>query len=641
MATKDDLKRLGHGGSAGVTPIRQFPKFSSLMAAEDPREQRKWLLVDEEIEKWRKSIAFASDSGGTLAIINRGTQGGGGFPVPGSQGVPGTQGSPGSQGPQGIQGPPGIANSIRTHVWIAWRTDGIPGTGVEHDPYDGSSVLKLDQLLRGLPINTTIHFGPGVFETQGAGVESEFPVKHWRPRTGWVIIGSGIGVTTLKLVNTEIDDSYYWLISNVPLKDGMINDVEIRDLTLDCNIQGQSAAVAVGGFWLHGNRIKIERLQITNWGSQGLVFLEAFACGGGNASPNFGNLYDMIIDGVIINNPGFSTGPTQIGTMMAFGGYDNNWAYDSATLSLSVQTVTADLGAVRHGMKPGQWFRVIGADQADYNGSFQVASVINQFKFTYLITGSPASPTGTIAVQHPQEKAGGTGHLHGLVIQNCTLDGEDWDVALNGIAASGNGAIVRNNVIRNVTSPFYMDSFSGESLIFHHNVISNCERGIHIGLAGDGPHFDKLAFNDNLIELALLTTRGGAEAYVKGSNTWYLQTPYAFSVIGTQTTRPLTFTRLTFNGNVVRYVGGVGNSSYPAKTLLVQSVDTLEVRDNVIDLYAAGQMQTSGTVNTVIARNNRRSDGTWMLIGKVGSSASYFDPDVERDSTMKVALLGV
>jgi len=39
-------------------------------------------------------------------------------------------------------------------VWIAYRTDGIKGSGTLNDPWDGSSQTKFDELMNDLPENT-------------------------------------------------------------------------------------------------------------------------------------------------------------------------------------------------------------------------------------------------------------------------------------------------------------------------------------------------------------------------------------------------------------------------------------------------------------------------------------------------------
>src|SRR3990167_2273721 len=66
---------------------------------------------------------------------------------------------------------------------------------------------------------------------------------------------------------------------------------------------------------------------------------------------------------------------------------------DSITRSGTTATVTT---AAAHGLATGDYARVAGATQTDYNGKFAV-TVTNTTVFTYAVGGSPATPaTGTI-----------------------------------------------------------------------------------------------------------------------------------------------------------------------------------------------------------------------------------------------------
>lgn len=68
----------------------------------------------------------------------------------------------------------------------------------------------------------------------------------------------------------------------------------------------------------------------------------------------------------------------------------------SLTSSASTATLTTTLD---HGLFTNQYVKVSGADQAEYNGVFQV-TVSSTNTFSYTISGSPASPaTGTITYQ--------------------------------------------------------------------------------------------------------------------------------------------------------------------------------------------------------------------------------------------------
>ena len=40
-----------------------------------------------------------------------------------------------------------LLDPYRINVWIAYRTDGVNGTGTQNDPWDGSTATKLDTVL--------------------------------------------------------------------------------------------------------------------------------------------------------------------------------------------------------------------------------------------------------------------------------------------------------------------------------------------------------------------------------------------------------------------------------------------------------------------------------------------------------------
>src|SRR3989304_462604 len=79
---------------------------------------------------------------------------------------------------------------VRREVWIARRADGLAGAGSEADAFDGSTATKLDALMRDdtkLPEYTTIHLGPGEFETMGWPVKTDADTGityGWQPRKG-------------------------------------------------------------------------------------------------------------------------------------------------------------------------------------------------------------------------------------------------------------------------------------------------------------------------------------------------------------------------------------------------------------------------------------------------------------------------
>lgn len=153
-------------------------------------------------------------------------------------------------------------------VWIAVRTDGMKGSGTASDPYHGGGG-KLDAILDGLPANTHIHLGPDTFDTSGYadGVSG-----GWQPKAGMKIEGSGIGVTTLRLVGTSQNVSYYAIghaLTTGGSQPNLLDFFEISDLTIDCNLTGQTPTqVSCAAIRIMGNHCRIRRVKAKNWGTK-------------------------------------------------------------------------------------------------------------------------------------------------------------------------------------------------------------------------------------------------------------------------------------------------------------------------------------------------------------------------------------
>src|SRR4030095_13977006 len=102
------------------------------------------------------------------------------------------------------------------------------------DPYE------FDALMRSLPVNTTIHLGPGTFETKGFCLSAPAIFASWQPKSGWRIVGSGIDVTVLKVVEATIPDAHYFGIGTIFYNSAYrLNGFEVSDLTVDSNLPGQ------------------------------------------------------------------------------------------------------------------------------------------------------------------------------------------------------------------------------------------------------------------------------------------------------------------------------------------------------------------------------------------------------------------
>jgi len=151
--------------------------------------------------------------------------------------------------------------------WISKRTDGIKGSGLTpEDPWDGSTQARFDEAMNlfANQSNVIIHLGPGEFLTNGYadGVSG-----GWQARPGMKIIGSGMEVTKLQLVNHTASE-YYFAIGHDISAGAKVDFAEVSDLTIDCNLVDAGASTASSAVRLMGEHVRIFRVRAINWGSK-------------------------------------------------------------------------------------------------------------------------------------------------------------------------------------------------------------------------------------------------------------------------------------------------------------------------------------------------------------------------------------
>ncbi len=168
---------------------------------------------------------------------------------------------------------PTPAPTPEREIWIAVRGDGLPGSGTQADPFDGSTPAQFDAILnryQSTP-NLGIHLsGAGPFRTD---------VHHpWWLRSGWLLSGDGMYSTTLQLVGLLVSG----VSNNIVLATDpnvTTDNVTVRDLTIDCNwpeieqtapngTNGESPCT-VNAVTLRGSNNLIERVRhINSYGSR-------------------------------------------------------------------------------------------------------------------------------------------------------------------------------------------------------------------------------------------------------------------------------------------------------------------------------------------------------------------------------------
>ena len=361
----------------------------------------------------------------------------------------------------------------KKEVWLALRTDGALGSGSATDPYDASSPTLFDDRMDSFQTFTTIHLGPGIFQTRGYN-----GFTGWQAKSGQRIIGAGMNVTTLKLVEASLAN-----ILTVAIgvhANNFLSGFEASDFTVDCNLSAQPiASVACGAISLTGTRIRIRRIRAINWGTQvfpdpalsPVPYIEGFVIAAGGPYPFLPEVADCLVEDCVIEKP--SPNNAWVSTCINLGAGEDangvmayhqrgvirnclvNCEYSDNAVPISVITFSGTTATVStkfpHGRAPGQWLVVTGAlengtPSANYNGSFQVTAVLSATQFQYTMTGTPSTaPTGDMFL--------GKAASFAVPIQNISLtsSGSVWIATLTTLTPH-NRVMGNNGVVNGVTT---------------------------------------------------------------------------------------------------------------------------------------------------------------------------------------------
>lgn len=169
-----------------------------------------------------------------------------------------------------------LLDPYRINVWISYRTDGVAGSGTQNDPWDGSTAAKFDALMNGLSTNTTVHLGPATssnpFQTTGFWSNSDGTTgSGWQPKAGMRIVGSGIDVTSLKIMGATdpATGTRHYVAIGHALSSSTLDYFEVSDLTIDCNLALQTGTkFACGAVRAMGNHARARRIKAINWGKK-------------------------------------------------------------------------------------------------------------------------------------------------------------------------------------------------------------------------------------------------------------------------------------------------------------------------------------------------------------------------------------
>lgn len=167
-----------------------------------------------------------------------------------------------------------LLEGVRLNFWVATRGDGIAGCGSQADPFNASSgkfdavMIKILAMPEAQSAPITVYLGPGIFETKGYRTDNESSLSGWQPRAGMKLIGSGVEVTTIKLINASEANAHYCALGHALGATTQASYCEIAELSIDCGLPPLPTTTACGAIRLMGSHARIRRVRAWNWGTR-------------------------------------------------------------------------------------------------------------------------------------------------------------------------------------------------------------------------------------------------------------------------------------------------------------------------------------------------------------------------------------
>ncbi len=256
-----------------------------------------------------------------------------------------------------------------------------------------------DEVMRNVPDYSVIHLGPGVFETRGTvpRTDAQAQSQGWGAKSGQKVLGSGMGVTTLKLMHAIHSNLLTLAIGQYV---GSVDDFMASDFTVDCNMRSQLRdIVAKGAIGAQGKHVRLRRVRAIDFGTQSPLGVECFVLITAGGHPSFPERVDCRIEDCVIEQPALSC--LYVSTILLLGSGEEptggvmGWHracalrhnyIDCAYLDNPVPIVAINLSGgtatvttrAPHGRATNDWVVISGAL---LNGS-----AANAFNGSYLIT---------------------------------------------------------------------------------------------------------------------------------------------------------------------------------------------------------------------------------------------------------------
>jgi hypothetical protein len=214
-----------------------------------------------------------------------------------------------------------LLDPSRIDIWVTRRTTnpalaGIQGTGTEVDPFSVFNATDFDSLMSDtsrVPNFSCVHLGPGVFDTNG--YYDGLTGSGWQARPGIRLAGAGIGVSTLKLVNTTANKKIYAIGHDLSTS-STVDFFEVTDMTIDGGYSTLGATSSGGAVRILGSQSRAVRIKVQNWGSKAafgsLSYLIAMLTGNGTVTPATTVTNSGMQDCIVLPPDAASTGTVSV-----------------------------------------------------------------------------------------------------------------------------------------------------------------------------------------------------------------------------------------------------------------------------------------------------------------------------------------
>jgi len=530
-----------------------------------------------------------------------------------------------------------LFDPYRVNVWIAHRADGIAGSGTLNDPYDGSSSTKFDTLMNSFAEFTRVNLGPGTFETRGYSDDASG--VGWQPKRGMKIVGSGIDITTLKLVSAAADNKQYFAVGHALAtssggSQGVLADFfEISDLTIDCNLDGQTSSLtACGAIRIKGSHSRIRRVKATKWGTKTtLKACYVIATITADPAATIPGIFDTVIDECFLVEPSNASVSSGVVVVLHAGHPGKDGATDLAAFpepmgdsavirncfvdggQANLATDTRDVRALSvswcHGaiVESNQIYNVRNGGPHQSQGSVQELIVRNNF-YKNVVKG-PFFDLGKLSSSS-------------LSFSSFTLMGSTGTgtTAVSHFLRAGD----RIKLTGSGGSPTAFAAVSEivSSTQFKFTTTTNWTGGSFKKVFG----VDKALIEGNTIELALLT---GSDVPV---GIHVNDTP------GDITGPPYPNGQIISRDNRIRYVDGLIQSNYVGYALEIRGTGALIARNNVIEVYPDNPIKNR-RCGSVSYFNNTDPGGDLIQGYDPDTGKKYDELETEAEDALVLALL--